>query len=553
MKTPKIENMTLREKIGQTVIFYHMLLEKLDKPGEYFNNNVVGATWPMGHPKEVYKVIETEYGNPELLGRKDDMYINMVNYMNKHMSIPVMPAMDAANGIPVSKFEGHGELPTNASLGAVKDPELAYRYANVLGKDFRSIGLRWIWSPVADNAGHFHGTRVMSCNTEDNCKLLSAFVKGMQDAGVAAGAKHFPGPDPYDSRDSHFCTASYSQSFEYWEKTQMREFQACIDAGVASIMVGHRTFKAVDDTRVNGALLPATLSYKIVTELLKGKMGFDGVVITDGVDMKALTAIYEPEKLYVELLRAGIDMVLGPTRLDYIDIVEKAVLAGDLPESRIDDACRRILKMKEKYGVFEDGEIPHPTEEQREQIKAEMAQVATEISERGITLCANRTNFLPLKKENIKKVKIVYIGYSELCYENLQYAVEQFEKYGAKCDIQNGFEASDNDTLDEYDLIVYATFIGFFAPAGGQFFFGKECHMMRKIMTTCTEKSIAVSFGNTDIFFNYFTASHTFINAYSYNRETMVSFVKGLYGDVQFTDYNPFPLNPITRTDDVYQ
>ena len=552
MRTPKIEEMTLREKIGQTVIFRHMLLGEIENPKDYFSKNVVGATWPMGHPKEVYKTIETELGNPELEGRKDDMYINMVNYMNKYMSIPVMPVVDASNGIVPEKFEDHAELPTMASLGAARDTELVFKYAKALGDDLHSIGFRWLWSPVADNSGVFSGTRRLSSKMEDNCEMLAAFIKGLQSAGIAAGAKHFPGADPYDNRDTHFCTASYSQSLETWEKTQMKEFQACIDAGVDSIMVRHATFKAVDDTRVNGVLLPATLSHKIVTGLLKEKMGFEGVVLTDDADMKALTAIYPQDKLYVEILRAGVDMVLGPLRLDYIDIVEKAVLEGDLPEERIDDACRRILAMKEKYGIFSQGELEHPTEERRQEIKDNIAAVCREVADKGITLCANRTNFLPISKDRIKKVKIVYIGYSDQCFENLKYAIEEFEKYGAVCDIQNGFKAADNASLHEYDLIVYATFIGFFRPAGGQFFFGEKCHMMRQIMTECTEKSIGVSFGNTDIFFNYFTASHTFINAYSFNPETMRAFVRGLYGDVTFTDYNPFPLNRITRTDDVY-
>ena len=167
-------------------------------------------------------------------------------------------------------------------------------------------------------------------------------------------------------------------------------------------------------------------------------------------------------------------------------------------------------------------------------------------------MTANRLGFVPMNHEKIKKVKIVYIGYSDQCYANLKYAVEEFERHGAHCDLQNGFQAADNATLDQYDLIVYATFIGFHEPAGAQAFVGEECHMMRQIMTTCVEKSVGVSFGNPDIFFNYFTAVPTFVNCYSFTPETMESFVKGLYGEITYTDYSPYPLNPITRTNDVY-
>lgn len=549
----RVEDLTLREKIGQTVIFHqYENWSKIDDPESYFTQNPIGAMWTLSSPKEIYLRTEAALGNPDLKGRRDEMFINSMNYLNRFVRVPILPVMDASCGISPKMFEDHPELPTAASLGATRDADLAYEYGKNLGEDLRSINFRWIWSPVADNAGHFNGTRALSSDSENNARLLTAFIHGVQSAGVATGAKHFPGPDPYDKRDSHFCTASYSQSFEYWKNHQAKDFQACIDAGVDSIMIRHCTFKAVDDTRVNGALLPCTLSHKVVTGLLKGEMGFEGVVLTDDVSMKALATIYTPDKLYVELLRAGIDMVLGPTRLDYIDIVEAAVLSGDLPESRIDDACRRILKMKERYGLLEHTTLPLPTEEKRAKIRAAFQQTAEKIASKGITLTANRTHFLPLKPDRIRKVKIVYIGYSDRCYDNLKYAVAEFQKHGAECDLQRGFERADNDTLDQYDLILYATFIGFHAPVGGQLFFGQECHMMRRIMTKCTEKSMAVSFGNTDIFFNYFTAAHTFVNCYSLNRETMVGLVKGIYGELQFTDYNPFPLNPIYCNDDVY-
>lgn len=554
MKKPKLSELTLREKIGQTAVFRHSLLEKFNTIEEieaYHKNNVYGSTWTMEHTKDVYRVIETALGNPELKGYKDAMYINYLNTINRAMSIPTMPAIDAVRGVNY-KFEGHAELSTATSLGATKDAELAYRYGKDLGEDLHTFGIRWLWSPVVDNAGKFRGTRRMSTNTEANKPLLEGFIRGLHDSGIAACAKHFPGDDPYDYRDSHFCTSAYAQSYEHWRATQSKDFEDAIAAGVDSIMVGHKTFRALDDTRVNGNYLPSTLSYKIVTEELKGRMGFKGVVLTDDSDMKALTAIYPREKLYVEILRAGIDMVLGPTELDYIDLVEKAVLDGDLPESRIDDACQRILDMKEKYGLFEQGELTEPTEERREEIREKLRTLSKDIAEKSMTLVANKLSFLPVDKANIKKVKVVYIGYSDSCYENIkEYMVAEFAKHGATCDVQDTFEWADNDTLNDYDLIVYATYIGFHAPAGGAYFFNEKCDMLRKLMTVATEKSVGVSFGDPDIYFNYFTAAHAFVNTYSDSPETITTFVRALYGEVPFSDYFPFPLNPITRTNEV--
>lgn len=552
MAIPKIETLTLREKIGQTMIFQLQRLKDLENPKKYFTENPIGGVWVSTELKEVYQSIETELDNPDLLGRKEDMFINFENYVNRCMKIPMIPAIDAAQGIPENKFEGHATLPTAGGLGATRDPEIAYRYAKYLGDDIRATGFRWVWSPVADNSGCYKDLRHLSSDTDNNCKLLSAFVEGIRDAKIASGAKHFPGCDPYEYRDSHFCTSSNSLSYEEWEKTQGREFMACIEAGVDSIMVQHTTFKAVDDTRVNGALLPCTLSYKVITGLIKEKLGFEGVCLSDDSSMKAFKAVYPEEQAYVECIKAGMDMIIAPP-LNYIDLIEKAVLSGELSESRIDDACRRIFKLKEKVGLFSEGEVPHPSDEQREEIANNIHKLAWEIAEKGLTLAANRTGFVPVDKNKIKKVKIVYIGYSALCQNSLeQYMIPEFERYGAEVDYQVGFTFEDNDTLDDYDLIVYATYIGFHAPAGGQYFFGKECMMMRSIMIKGVEKSVGVSFGSTDIFFNYFTAAHTFVNCYSYNRETIEGFVRGLYGDLKFTDYSSYPLNPITRTNEVY-
>ncbi len=553
MKIPKLEELTLREKIGQTMILQLKRLKELENPRQYFTDNPIGGIWESTEAKEVFQAIETEYGNPELLGRKENMLINFENFVNECIKIPMIPAIDAAQGIPESKFENHAALPTAAGLGVTRDADLAYRYAKNLAEDARESGFRWIWSPVADNPGFYKDLRFLSSDRENNCKLLSAFIKGMRDGNIASGAKHFPGSDPYEYRDTHFCTASYSVTYEEWEKTQGKEFRACIEAGVDSIMVGHGTFKDVDDTRVNGALLPSTLSYKVVTGLIKEKLGFEGVCVTDDTSMKAFKAVYPEGQVYVECLKAGMDMIVAPTPLNYIDIIEEAVLSGELSESRIDDACRRVLKLKEKAGLFSQGKIPHVNEERMEEIANNIHQVAEEIAEKGLTLTANRTNFVPVDKNKIKKVKIVYIGYSDLCLKRIeQYMIPEFEKHGAKTDFQVGFSYEDNATLNEYDLIVYATYVGFHAPPGGQFFFGNECKMMRSIMIEGLEKSVGVSFGSPNIFFNYFTTAHTFVNCYSYNKESVEGFVRGLYGELNFTDQSPFPLNPITKTNDVY-
>ncbi len=548
-----LKNMTLREKIGQTAVFRHHIIESIDDYDKYFAENPVGFTWLMSHPKEIYQKLETQIGNPELIGTKEDFFADYINKINEHINIPVMPVCDASRGIPVAMFDGHGVFPTAATVGATNDPELAYEYGKLIGEDLYMLGYRWLWSPVVDNSYIFHDTRTFGCDNEIVNKLAAAFVKGVQDSGVATGTKHFPGADPYEDRDSHFSPSVYSQSFEYWKKTQGQMFQASIDAGTDAIMVGHKTFPDLDDSLINGFPRPATISYKIVTELLKGEMGFDGVVVSDDITMKSFLAVCPREKLYTEMLNAGIDALLGPIDLDYIDIVEKAVLNGEISEARIDDACTRILTMKQKYGVLDkEYKAKAPTEEQKSDLRKRAHEFNKKVAAKGLTMTANKLNFVPVNKEKIKRVKVFYIGYSDLVFERLSYMADEFKRHGAECEIQDGYSPSDTPKLKDYDLIIYATYIEMHAPRGGPFFFGEKCTMMLDVMTAEKEKSVAVSFGNPDIYFNYFSAAPTFVNCYSANVECIEGFVKGLYGDIQFNDFYPFPLNRIKRNNQVF-
>lgn len=552
MKKPNLKDMTLREKIGQTFIMRVFEYKFLDDYKKYFSENPIGCAWTCGETRKDYLKIATDMGKSIEDGYIDDLFKDYLNIVNGLVSIPVIPVMDASNGIPQTKMPGHAGLPTAAGLGATRDPELAYEYGKYLGEDLYISGIRWLWSPVADNAEAYKDLRQLSSDHENNAKLLAAFIKGVQSAGVATGTKHFPGSDPYEYRDSHFCTSSYAQSFEYWWNTQAKEFMACIEAGTDSIMVGHETFRAVDDTMVDGRLLPCTLSKKVLTDLIKGKMGFKGVVLTDDAAMKGFSAIYGTRNSYVAAINAGIDMILGPCDFDYIDIIEEAVNNGEIPMSRIDDACQRVLDMKDKYGIFDEKPYVYPTEEEREAIRVKMHDLCRRIAEKGLSMTCNNVGLVPLNRNAVKKVKMVYMGYSDEVYENLKYAVDEFKLHGAECTLQDSFSKEDNETLHEYDLIVYATYLGFFAPEGGQYFFGEKCWQLQKIMTKEIDKSVGVSFGCPNIYFNYFTAAKTFVNCYSFNEETVRGFVKGLYGDLNFTDYYPFPLNPITRTNEVY-
>ena len=390
MKKPSLSELTLREKIGQTCV---LQVRHAKGNPDYFINQPYGAIWSaywMLSDKEVVgELVDNGYdiGAPEDFAKNYDLWLKAVN---KNMKVPVLSAVDAGAGAGCD-IPGCSRTPVASAIGATGSEELAYKIAKRVGTEALTAGCNWIWEPLGDIACMFNSAYVLrcfGCETEKCEKMVVSQLKGLQDAGVAATVKHFPGADIHDYRDAHIQPSEIGYSMEEWERVQAPVFQAAIDAGVYSIMIAHNSFPAADDTQINGENIPSTLSYKIITELLKEKMGFDGVVVTDGVGMRGLTVFYSGPKLYVELLKAGNDMILGPNLDDYIDEVEKAVLSGELSEERINDACQRVLNMKEKLGLFDDGYScgGGPTEKMR----LETAEISHEIFRKAQTLLVNK-------------------------------------------------------------------------------------------------------------------------------------------------------------------
>lgn len=542
MKKPRLQDMTLRERIGQTGVVRtdHVYGKK-----GFLEKNPFGGLWTR-HAH----IYETAVNNAENTHSKglDYRYTkecdNWIKELNSELKIPLLAAIDAETGA-ADAIPGTSRMPSAATLGATRSEELAYDLGYNVASEALVSGANWIWGPVADNACMFSGVslnRTPAADMDLSARLLKAEIKGMQTAGVAATAKHFPGVDKREYRDPHFTLAYIGYTMEEWEEYQAPLFQELIDAGVYSVMVGHMAFPAADDTVINGEMLPATLSYPIITGILKEKMGFKGVVVTDAVEMRGLDAIYQGKQLYVELLKAGNDMLLGPCDADYIDLVEQAVLDGELSEERINDACQRVLDMKEKLGLFDDGYCVGGgvTPEMLERT----ARTNREIARKGISLLCDKAGLLPISEEKVKKVMISYIGYSEQAYDALAYMVDAFAAHGAQADVRKGMDGRIREYDQTYDLIVYASFIGPHSPLGYPYFVHDIMYNFCHVLAHAREKSLGVSLGSPFLYHDFFSAMPTFINTYGFCKELCEEFVNSLYGEFPLNTELPYPIRP---------
>ncbi len=542
---PKLSDLTLRERIGQTACARPAWAT--GKSMQWFKENPYGSTQCHGSFNLGMETIIDTTGKIRPGADQSKAFAQWTKEMDSNLKVPLLYAVDAEKG---SGYTGCSETTCATGIGATHDVKCAEKIGECIAKELQDCGINWIFGPVYDNPSPFLAvelTRNFSDDPDLITKMGNAQSRGIQKAGSVATAKHFPGTDKEEYRDAHFCASVINQDYDEWWEKQGRIFQKAIDDGVYSIMIGHTAFPAVDDTEVTGGYIPATLSYKIIMELLKGKMGFKGVVVTDGIGMKNLTAIAPMQELYIMLLEAGNDIVLVSSFYDdYIDVVEKAVHEGRLSEERINDACQRVLDLKEKLGMFDEGYI-NPGSGLTDDILSETEKVNFEIAQKSITVVRDDNKIIPLNSKKTKKVKIVFSGHSDSVFEKMDILKDEFEKRGAQVSIQRRVDSAEDmvKIANEYDFILYVAHIAGHAPFGAGALVQEEAQGMMFVMTAGKEKSMAVSVSSPYIYYDYFTNAPSYINAYWNNRETLETLVSGLYGEVKFDGKSPVDLIPI--------
>lgn len=552
MKKPLLSEMTLREKIGQTILPYQYdinrktevdasILRTKEEKAAFLRERQFGTLWVQpGAGSRGFDISwEAEHQD------ESEEFRQWILEEDASLKVHALVATDAEGGIGWA-IKDLSNTPNAAAIGAANSPELTYALGQAVGRELRCAGINWIWGPVVDICGRFGSNTRAYCQNDPErmVTLANSYIRGLQSVGVAATAKHFPGGDRYEYRDSHYVNARIFSSEEEWWSEQGKIFQGVLDDGVYSVMISHHAFPAVDDTKVKGKYLPATLSYKIITELLKEKMGFKGVVITDSIAMAGLVSFYKEEDLIVELIKAGNDVLLGVRTIHAVDILEKAVLDGRIPESRIDDACQRVLDMKEKIGMFTDEYwLEGP---KAEELVPKTREICQQIARRSITLVRDGNNLLPLDKEKIKKVTIICSSHKDAFFSNLELVKREFEARGAEVRLQRRLKNNEElEAIDkDSDLILYAVFIAGHQPKGWQTLFGEECQTYMHAFSSGAEKSIGASMGYPYVHYNIMESADTFVNVYNDDPEQLKAFVAALYGEIPMTGISPVELDP---------
>ncbi|THA30219.1 glycoside hydrolase family 3 protein [Streptomyces sp. A1547] len=270
----------------------------------------------------------------------------------------------------------------------------ARRAARIAGAELAAMGIRQDYAPVADvnvnPANPVIGVRSFGADPQAVAALVAAQVRGYQGAGVAATAKHFPGHGDTET-DSHVGLPVMRHSRAQWEELDEPPFRAAVEAGVDAVMTAHIVFPALDPSGD-----PATLSGPIVTGILRERLGFRGVVVTDALDMAGVRQKYGDDRVPVLALKAGCDQLLNPPDLGLAHrSVLAAVEAGELTQDRIDESVLRILELKARRGLFDAAHTAAGQMDAMVGIPAHLS-AADEITAGTTTLLANPVKLLPL-------------------------------------------------------------------------------------------------------------------------------------------------------------
>jgi beta-N-acetylhexosaminidase len=390
-----LQRMSLEEKIGQMLMIwaraeflnvddpeYRFLRENLERYHIGAVGLTVRADGAMVFRNQPYEAVM------------------LTNRLQRGSKLPLIIAADFERGVSM-RLGGVTVLPHAMAFAAAGSAEWVEAFGRISAQEARAVGVHWNFFPVADvnsnPANPIINTRSFGEDPAQVSELTAAYIRGAKRYGLLTTAKHFPGHGDTDT-DSHVALARVSGDRARLDAVELPPFRAAIAAGVDAVMVAHVTVPAIDASPT-----VASISEPVITGLLRRELGFDGLVVTDAMDMAALTQLFPQARreaagrAAVAAVQAGNDMVLIPTDLDgaYHGLLD-AVRSGAIPQARIDQSVRRILRAKASVGLHKARLVDVDTLE-RIIAHPQSAALAQQVADAAVTLVRENGQVLPLR------------------------------------------------------------------------------------------------------------------------------------------------------------
>jgi len=341
---------------------------------------------------------------------------NIYNKLQNAAALPLWVGIDGEWGLSM-RLDSTVKFPYQMALGAIANDSLIYAMGAEVARQCKRLGIHINFAPVVDvnnnPANPVIGFRSFGENKEWVTRKSLAYMKGMQDHGVLANAKHFPGHGDTDT-DSHLALPVIRHSRQRLEQIELYPFRELFKQGLASVMVAHLSIPALDST----PNLASTLSPKIVNGILKKEMGFKGLVFTDALNMKGVANYYQPGEVDLMALKAGNDVLLFAEDVPKaIAKIRGAINAGTYTEAELNVSVRKILQAKEWLGLDKQRTVS------LNNLSADLNTPAAlhlkkKLSEAAITLVQNKNGIIPLKKLSERKIAVLTVGGNGTVFKN---------------------------------------------------------------------------------------------------------------------------------------
>lgn len=519
---------------------------------------------------------------PNLMKPTPEQVAAVINELQRASKLPLLVGSDLERGL-ASRLSDVPDLPFPMAFGAVADPAMVERAAAMTAGEARAVGIQWAFAPVADiNSNALNpiiNTRSFGDDPAQTGKLVAAYIRGAHRAGAGGmivAVKHFPGEGD-TATDPHAKATVIPADRKHLDANELVPFRAAIAGGADAVMLAQASVPAIDpdDTKL------ATTSSKVVDGLLRRELGFHGLVVTDALEMRGLTALYPQEtnpsgRIAIDAIKAGDDVLTLPRDLNraYIAILA-AVRNGEISESRINESVRRILMAKASLGLNENRFVDL-TKVKAAFSNPEPFQLAQSISDAAITLVRNDGHLLPLTQESrtlsgaqagaaADKQKVVVVSLTDSRESRLGKLFDKemaarnpgarfFHYYNDQIDSDaNPFEML--PILKDADVVVIAAFVTHVAPRqisrGGQMtnaigFAGPGAKFLGQVLAVKPEKTIVVSLGSPYLIGDFPTIQN-YICSYSLVTTAETSAVRALFGEIQNKATLPIDLPGVAK------
>jgi beta-glucosidase-like glycosyl hydrolase/CubicO group peptidase (beta-lactamase class C family) len=388
-----LASMTLEEKIGQ--------LFSIRAYGVFENEHDVSL-------KRLERLIQ-EYHIGGVTFFQGDIYgqAHLHNHLQTLASMPLWISQDMEFGAAM-RIRGTTRITPAMGVAATGNPENAYHAGRITAAEAGALGVNQVYAPVLDVNNNPENpvinTRSYSSDPREVSEYALQFMRGVSDEGLLATGKHFPGHGDTDT-DSHLALPVINHDFARLDSVELVPFRESIRQGLESVMSAHIAFPEISDN----IDLPGTLDPSILQRILVDSLSFDGLIVTDGLEMNGISNYYAPGEAVVRALQSGADvLLLSPDEMTAIDGLTKAVQSGRITEERIEQSVRKILTLKLEHGLFENPFID--IQSLRRKIHTpEFREIANRIARESVTVLKDEKNLLPIRENETESVLVLAV------------------------------------------------------------------------------------------------------------------------------------------------